>query len=137
VAGSSFFQVFTPGGSGGGGGGAVQIESTVGDVTISGAILAQGGEGGAGATCNGLLGDSSSGGSGAGGSGGMIWILAKGQITVAASAYLDASGGKGKGTAPSGKGGDGGDGRIRLQDQDGVVAYPSARVNPVPTLATY
>lgn len=137
VAGSSFFQVFTPGGSGGGGGGAVQIESTVGDVTISGAILAQGGEGGAGATCNGLLGDSSSGGSGGGGSGGMIWILAKGQITVAASAYLDASGGKGKGTAPSGKGGDGGDGRIRLQDQDGVVAYPSARVNPIPTLATY
>ncbi len=67
----------------------------------------------------------------------MIWILAKGQITLTGSAYLDASGGKGKGAAPGGLGGNGGDGRIRLQDQDGMVTYPSARVNPVPTLATY
>lgn len=137
VLGSSLFAVYTPAAGGGGGGGAIQLESTVGDVTISGNILANGGDGGAAPECKGgLTGGSATGGGGGGGSGGTILIRAKGNISVSASAFLSAEGGAGGGM-PAAKGGNGSEGRIRFQDADGAVTFPSARVKPAPTLATY
>lgn len=128
---------YTPGAGGGGGGGAVQIESTTGDVTISGNIVASGGSGGLGVGCRGgLSGQTIYGGAGGGGSGGSILIRAKGNISVSASAYLTAEGGTGGGAATA-KGGKGGEGRIRFQDGDGKVTFPAARVVPAPTLAKY
>ncbi len=137
VLGSSLFAVYTPAAGGGGGGGALQIESTTGDVTISGNILTNGGDGGAAPECQGgLTPGSATGGGGGGGSGGSILIRAKGNITVSASSYLTAEGGSGGGLAKA-KGGDGSEGRIRFQDSDGQVNFPSARVLPAPTLAKY
>ncbi|TNE47654.1 MAG: hypothetical protein EP343_19040 [Deltaproteobacteria bacterium] len=125
---------YTPGGGGGGGGGAVQIESTTGDVTVSGNVIASGGSGGLGPGCQGLA--TIYGGAGGGGSGGSILIRAKGNISIAATAYISAEGGAGGGAATA-KGGKGSEGRVRFQDGDGQVTFPAARVVPAPTLAKY
>jgi len=127
--------VYTPGAGGGSGGGAVKLESTAGNVTISGNILAAGGDGGSAATCPSAVGNATGGG-GAGGSGGSILIRAKNVITIKNTAYLTAQGGKGNGQS-SAKGGNGSAGRIRFQDGDGKVAYPAARVAPLPTVVKY
>lgn len=116
------------GSTGGGGGGAIHIIAG-GNISISGSITANGGNGG---------GDGASVESGGGaGSGGAIWLQAEGNIVI--SGTLTATGGTG-GTngsfGTSGEGGSGGNGRIRLDDTDGVITgggsvTPSAQVNSV------
>lgn len=101
------------GSSGGGGGGALRIVSG-GDVVIEGTINVNGGNGGG----DGLT--SVSGGGGAG-SGGAIWIQAAGQLTISGTATLTAAGGTMGINDLTGFGGDGGEGRIRLDDGDGVI----------------
>lgn len=116
------------GSSGGGGGGAIKIVAG-GNITISGSIQANGGNGG---------GDGSAIFSGGGGgSGGAIWLQSLGNIIISGS--LSATGGArgtSNGFADEGFGGSGGNGRIRLDDVDGVITgggtvTPSAQVNSI------
>ena len=103
------------GSAGGGGGGAIHIIAG-GNITINGTLTVKGGDGGTtGAATN---------GSGGGGSGGGIWLQAVGSIIVSGTGNLLALGGA-RGTNVSGNdgyGGAGGNGRIRLDDSDGVIS---------------
>lgn len=104
------------GGAGGGGGGAIHIMAG-GDITIDGKIEVNGGDGTVDA------GNTSGGG---GGSGGAIWLQARGDILGTGSVEsLGGDGGKVGGAAASGDGGNGGPGRIRFDDQDGIVTLSS------------
>lgn len=85
-----FFGVDITGGKGGGGGGGLQI-STLGDLTVSGSLVANGAHG-AWAFANVFA----HGGPGGGGSGGNIELYAD-SLAVAGSALLDARGGAGGG----------------------------------------
>jgi hypothetical protein len=103
------------GGSGGGGGGVLHL-IVGGNITVTGTISANGGRGGNATNL---------GGAGGGGAGGVIWLQTGGHITN--NGTIRALGGAG-GTVTSGlaaaggNGGSGGDGRIRLDDIDGVIA---------------
>ncbi|MEW6584401.1 MAG: hypothetical protein AB1442_02190 [Nitrospirota bacterium] len=99
-AGSVNPQNKNTGGAGGGGGGAILIASS-GILTVTGAITANGGKGGNGASYA---------GSGGGGSGGSIKLMAN---TISGEGAISASGGAG-GTGGY-AGGAGGHGRIRLE----------------------
>lgn len=106
------------GSSGGGGGGAIHIIAG-GDVIINGTIISNGGNGG------GIITTVSSGGGG-GGSGGSIWIQAVGAIS--GSGTINAFGGLhgiNNHFDSGGYGGHGSDGRIRLDDSDGLVTLGS------------
>jgi hypothetical protein len=116
-----------PGAGGGGGGGAIALRAG-GDITISGQVNADGGDGG--------IGDFSGGG---GGSGGAILLEAASQLTLA-QGLLSARGGEGNICTDTNQlswcyGGDGGGGRIFLRTgipmNDGIVKNPE----PVPTWA--
>jgi hypothetical protein len=135
--GTSILGIYTPGAGGGGGGGGLQLDSLTGNITISGNIIANGGDGGTAPKCSGGLGASSAtGGGGGGGSGGMIFLRAKNELKITTSAYMTAKGGKGNGT-PATKGGNASDGRIRFEDKDGTISFPVARVQPTPTFGKY
>lgn len=104
-------------GPGGGGGGAIHIIAG-GDVTITGSIIANGGDGGTG--------DEDivtpirvDGGGGGAGSGGVIWIQSLGQIVHAGN--MEANGGTGGSAPEGGTGGNGGYGFIQLEDLDGII----------------
>jgi len=101
-------------GAGGGGGGALIIMSS-GNMTITGRIDADGGDGGDGDCCGtGTIADHDRGAAGGGGSGGAI-VLQSSNVTVTAAATLTAVGGAGgAGDVADQDGGDGGDGRIRV-----------------------
>lgn len=106
------------GSSGGGGGGAVIIIAG-GKIDINGTIKTNGGNGG------GTAGAIGNGGGGAG-SGGSIWLMANGNISLYGNGSIFSNGGTGginstSGLGDYGVGGNGGDGRIRLDDQDGVI----------------
>ena len=133
--GSSFLGVYTPGAGGGGGGGAVQIESTGGSISVEGNIIVAGGDGGHAPECPGGPGKATGGGGG-GGSGGVIFLRAKGQVTIASTSWLNGAGGKGAGMGVA-KGGNGSIGRILFADSDGKVSYPSGRVVPAATVVKY
>lgn len=106
-------DVFISGSTGGGGGGAIRIIAG-GDITIDGSIISRGGNGGG-------IAATSLAGSGGAGSGGAIWLQAAGVLTVSATGTVTALGGT-EGTNDGGyAGGSGGDGRIRLDDADGVI----------------
>ena len=102
------------GGSGGGGGGILHL-IVGGNITVTGIISANGGRGGNAIQL---------GGAGGGGAGGAIWLQTGGHIIN--NGTIRALGGAG-GTVTSGlaaaggNGGNGGDGRIRLDDIDGVL----------------
>ncbi|MBM4373430.1 MAG: hypothetical protein FJ098_17365, partial [Deltaproteobacteria bacterium] len=105
-----------PGGSGGGGGGGVGIYAA-GDVTVSGRISADGGNGG--------WGDWS--GPGGGGSGGAIRLAALGEVFLDGGT-LSARGGRGGLVTNSNQkeylvSGDGGDGIVRIESVGGLQAY--------------
>jgi hypothetical protein len=103
------------GGSGGGGGGILHLIAG-GNITVTGIISANGGRGGNATQL---------GGAGGGGAGGVIWLQTGGNIIN--NGTIRALGGAG-GTVTSslaaagGNGGSGGDGRIRLDDIDGVIS---------------
>lgn len=103
------------GGSGGGGGGVLHL-IVGGNITVTGIITANGGRGGHATNL---------GGAGGGGAGGVIWLQTGGHIIN--NGTIRALGGAG-GTVTSGlgaaggNGGNGGDGRIRLDDIDGVIS---------------
>ncbi len=105
------------GSTGGGGGGALRIISG-GNITINGIILLNGGVGGGGEL-------TTNAGGGGGGSGGGLWLQAAGTLTV--NGTLSAVGGArgmtdlGGDIDKIGAGGNGGQGRIRLDDADGVI----------------
>lgn len=111
------------GSSGGGGGGALRIIAG-GDITVDGSIISKGGDGGG-------IGATNYAGSGGGGSGGAIWLQAGGSITV--SGIITSLGGN-SGTNSGGYvGGNGGDGRIRLDDGDGVInIIGGSTISPAP-----
>ena len=94
------------GAGGGGGGGGLELAAE-GSIEINGSILADGGDGGNGA--------SPSAGAGGGGSGGTISLRATGNIMLGAGALILARGGEGGGTGTQFLGGDGVDGRIRFE----------------------
>ncbi|MCZ6690407.1 MAG: hypothetical protein O7H41_12450, partial [Planctomycetota bacterium] len=106
----------------GGGGGAIRRPSGA-NVTINGTIVADGGAGGNA--------DRTS--SGGGGSGGAIHIQAGGSILLNGSGPLLGRAGPAGTASGSGSrsGGDGGQGRIRLQDSDGI-ASGSGAIDPAP-----
>jgi len=117
-----------PGAGGGGGGGAVAIRAG-GEITVSGKVDADGGDGG--------MGDFS--GGGGGGSGGAILLESAAKLTLA-EGILTARGGKGDICTDTNQlswcyAGDGGGGRIMLRTgvpiTDGIVKNPE----PVPTWA--
>lgn len=121
------------GSSGGGGGGAIMIVAG-GDIQIDGSIIANGGNGGG---SNGTLFS----GAGGAGSGGAIWLMAQGNIVIGVSGIVQATGGV-RGTNDSfglgdyGFGGAGGNGRIRLDDSDGVVTN-SGTISPAAYSTTF
>lgn len=118
------------GSTGGGGGGAIRIIAG-GNITVNGSIISSGGNGG------GIPATGFAGGGGAG-SGGAIWLQAGGDLTVSASGTITAFGGlKGENDSAI-NGGDGGDGRIRLDDGDGVINVVSgATIGPTPYSTTF
>ena len=112
------------GGTGGGGGGAIRIYSW-GDMLVSGIINARGGSGGAGGWISSSEGP---GGGGGGGSGGAIYLASRHDITIDggtlwATPGIGGIGGNGGNTPQGGNGSAGSNGRIRLDDQDGQIAY--------------
>ncbi|MEA9356865.1 hypothetical protein SHI21_11640 [Bacteriovorax sp. PP10] len=113
------------GSSGGGGGGALHIIAG-GNITVDGSIISRGGNGG------GIAATQFAGGGGAG-SGGAIWLQAGGNLIVSASGTITSLGGT-QGTNDGGyDGGNGGDGRIRLDDGDGVITMiGGSTVSPAP-----
>jgi hypothetical protein len=100
------------GGGGGGGGGGIRI-STVGNISVTGMILCDGGPGGAGNVFFA--------GGGGGGSGGMIWLQSFGQVTVAMTATIRANGGAAANTCTDFASGAGGVGLIQIEDSDGML----------------
>lgn len=122
------------GSSGGGGGGAIHIVAG-GNITIDGTISANGGNGGGVGSGGGTGLFTSAGGAG---SGGAIWLQAAGQLTVSVTGTISATGGTGglNDTGLNGLGGDGGNGRIRLDDGDGVIANAGS-VTPAPFSTTF
>ena len=115
------------GSSGGGGGGAIHIVAG-GNITIDGSIISNGGGGG---------GIGSKSGGGGGGSGGAIWLQAGKNIVVSNSGSITSSGGaKGLSVGAFG-GGEGGQGRIRLDDNDGIIEIiGSPTISPTPYSTT-
>ncbi|MCZ6690259.1 MAG: hypothetical protein O7H41_11690 [Planctomycetota bacterium] len=115
-------EVLAGGGAGGGGGGGAIRISSDGNVTVNGTIEANGGAGG----------DSNGTAAAGGASGGSIHIQARGNLTV--NGAITASGGPGGIAQAPGvsHGGPGGDGRIRLEDSDGVIAG-SGVFDPAPS----
>lgn len=106
-AGSGYIANGNDGGGGGGGGGAVQIAAPLIDISATGSISADGGEGGGGD------------GAGGGGAGGAIWLQA---TTLNTSGTLSAVGGAGGCSSPYSRfGGAGGNGRIRVDYGSGSV----------------
>lgn len=105
------------GGGGGGGGGSLRVVAN-GALEISGALTANGGNGG----------DSSQAlaGPGGGGSGGTIHLSASGDLRILNSALISAIGGRGERSSASGVlvSGDGSDGRVRLE-AGGQTLFPS------------
>ena len=119
--------IMATGGGGGGGGGFVDITSAS-SITVRGTISAKGGKGGNGGLS--FFIDTGDTGGGGGGSGGGIRLLTPGYMDIA-GATLDAGGGRGgtgyvsiwlNGGAPANHGGDGSQGRIVLEDSDGVIS---------------
>lgn len=102
------------GSSGGGGGGALHIVAG-GNISIAGTIVSNGGNGGG---TNVVI---YPGGGGAG-SGGAIWLQSLGNISVSSTGSLTALGGTGVTNGVGNSGGAGGLGRIRLDDQDGIMS---------------
>lgn len=102
------------GGGGGGGGGGIQIVAG-GDVTISGLINVNGGNGATGTDY---------GGGGGGGSGGIIILQTLGQLNI--PGVIVANGGSGGPAVGPGNsaGGNGALGLIFLQDSDGIISCP-------------
>ena len=109
------------GGAGGAGGGAIRLQAA-GNITISGSITADGGDG------------SGFRRTGGGGSGGMIALTAGGTVALHADARLSVRGGKGGDCAWMGAtGGGGGGGRIVLASElltiSGVAQKPGPLAN--------
>jgi hypothetical protein len=104
-------------GGGGGSGGSIWIRAG-GSITINGFITSNGGNGGSPGV--------SLGGGGGGGSGGTIFLQSESTITnagtISATGGTGGTGGAGMGAGTGGNGGNGGNGRIRLDDLDGVIA---------------
>lgn len=121
------------GSSGGGGGGAVMIVSG-GDIQVDGSIIVNGGNGGG-------INTTQFSGAGGGGSGGAIWIMAQGNLSIGATGLIEAIGGN-RGSNDSfllgdyGFGGSGGNGRIRLDDADGVISN-SGTITPAAFSTTF
>jgi len=119
------------GGGGGGGGGSLQL-FVAGNVDVSGTgqILADGGEGGrsdvAGTTA------ASGGGGGAGGS---IRVGAGGSLAVALGGRVSAAGGRAGAIGFGIEGGVGGDGRIRLENAAGSLSPQNFLGAGTPTIA--
>jgi len=115
--GSNSYQYGGSAGAGGGGGGGITLQSAS-DVNVhsSGAVLADGGDGGMGTSY------AYSGGGGGGGAGGGIKIVATAQVNIDSGAKISVAGGAG---APwpgstytyykSGAGGNGGQGYLRFE----------------------
>ncbi len=99
-----------PGGGGGAGGGVIHIAAG-NDITVTGNIFANGGDGG---------GDGDYGGCGGAGAGGVIFLQSAGAIDLTGGA-VNATGGTGGASPSGGNGGDGGDGRIRVEDANGAI----------------
>lgn len=111
------------GSSGGGGGGAIRIIAG-GDIIVDGSIISKGGDGGG-------TGATNYAGSGGGGSGGAIWLQAGGNLTV--SGMITSLGGNPGSNSGGYSGGSGGDGRIRLDDGDGVInIIGGSTISPAP-----
>jgi hypothetical protein len=124
------------GGGGGGGGGALLIAAS-GTITLTGSVLARGGNGGEGFTFCGAPGVNEM-GAGGGGSGGAVRLLAT--SIAGTGGTINASGGIG-GHSCNGSGGNGSAGRIRVEaatntttlsyspspslEQPGVVSLPN------------
>ncbi|MHC4821031.1 MAG: Ig-like domain-containing protein, partial [Planctomycetota bacterium] len=112
------------GGGGGGGGGALQIVA-FGDIDVTGTIRCNGGDGGNSAIDVAET-DFGSGAGGGGGSGGTIWLQCRGAATLGSLSVIEAVGGTGglgyaQSTNVALQAGNGADGRIRVEDSDGVV----------------
>jgi hypothetical protein len=127
------------GGGGGGGGGAIQIVSYT-NITVSGRILCNGGDGG-NSSIDDVQTDFGEGAGGGGGSGGTIWLQCRGSATVNGGAIIEALPGVGgfgyaDGTAQVYKAGDGAEGRIRIEDGDGLSLLPGT-VQPVATVGVF
>ncbi|MFN0060191.1 MAG: hypothetical protein ACKVX7_17170, partial [Planctomycetota bacterium] len=105
-------------GGGGGGGGGTLLVTSQGDLTASGSIHSDGGDGGAGAGT----------GSGGGGSGGLIRLTTASTLTLADGVEITALGGIGGTVVP--RGGAGSDGVIVLQSPLPVV-LPQPGTAPV------
>ena len=101
------------GSSGGGGGGALHIIAGR-NIDVNGWLSSEGGNGG------GFMTTQFAGGGGAG-SGGAIWLQAAGDLTVYSSGKTTTSGGRKGNNFDGYNGGDGGEGRIRLDDSDGII----------------
>ena len=99
--------------TGGGGGGVVRIISR-GDITVTGTISANGGNGASSTSLS---------GAGGGGSGGAIWLQTAGTLTNNGIIQaLGGSGGSSTGTPfRGGAGGNGGNGLVRLDTLDGTL----------------
>ena len=111
------------GGGGGAGGGSIYIHA-VKDITITGQILANGGNGGGSASAG-------KGGGGGGGAGGSIQIFAGGNLLIEGEVL--AEGGAG-GITAGGEGGAGGTGRTWVADSDGPPTVPGGDVSPMPII---
>ena len=113
----------TPGAGGGGGGGAILIASST-EITINGAVLANGGDGG-------RLTSFTQAGDGGGGSGGAIRLVAG---TIDGTGTLEASGGDGKSHNPiENRGYDGSVGRIRVEAEANNYLFSGTSM-PTPSL---
>lgn len=119
------------GGGGGGGGGYIFI-AAAGSISITGQVLADGGDGG---TASGAV----LGGGGGGGGGGSIQLFAGGDVYMAGSGVVSAAEGLGRGPAGT-EGGQGSTGRTWLVGQSGfsvlvpplaVPEYPDPLMNDV------
>ena len=118
------------GSSGGGGGGAIHIIAG-GNINVNGWIISDGGNGGG-------LPTTRYAGGGGGGSGGAIWLQAGGDLTISATGKITTLGGLKGDNAFTYYGGDGGDGRIRLDDSDGIITINgSPTISPTPYTSTF
>ena len=119
------------GAAGGGGGGGGILVKCANNITVTGNIVAKGGDGG---SVN--PGYYYYGAAGGGGAGGAIALYANNALTVTGG-YLDTSGGAG-GTPYTygwgGAGGKGGGGYVQLEDKDGTIpgAYPTQTATILP-----
>ncbi len=127
------------GGGGGGGGGAIQLVSYL-NITVSGRVSCNGGRGG-NTSVDEAQTDFGEGAGGGGGSGGSIWIQCRGTATVNSGAIMEALGGSGGSGYADGSslvyvGGSGGEGRIRVEDGDGIISLPGT-VQPNASTAAF